>query len=235
MARQRGNRSRRIPVSKYPFSPSTYPGMRPRFSFFFTPKGIYRVKLRTLNRFLADRKLPPTTERFAVVAYGSNACPGQLLRKYRKHRLTNVPVLFGRVLGAEAVYAHRQTIKDRYIPATLARETGSRSSWVTLLAADQFEAMDASEGRPGSYELAKLSGVQFFVGRKEVFPLYAYLNIRGGVMTFDGKAVNLRFVGQKRAKRIFDRTTEQPATAWLGFEIIPDQHRPPEYSKILKR
>jgi hypothetical protein len=141
MTRKRRRRQRIIPITKYPFTPDTYPGRRPRFSFFFTPQGIYRLQLRTLNQFLADRGLAPLEERYAILAYGSNASPGQLLRKYQNHGLTNVPVLFGRLVGAEAVYARRIT-DGGYVPATLASRKGSRMTWITLLAANQLEAMD---------------------------------------------------------------------------------------------
>src|SRR6266704_527935 len=98
MSRKRQRHPLTIPISEYPFTPDTYPGRRPRFSFFFTPQGIYRLQLRTLKQFLADRGLPPLEERYAILAYGSNASPGQLLRKYQIRGLTNVPVLFGRLV-----------------------------------------------------------------------------------------------------------------------------------------
>src|SRR2546426_9841682 len=107
MARKRQRRPLVVPISEYPFTPETYPGRRPRFSFFFTQQGIYRLKLRTLDRFLAKRKLPLLNQRFAVLAYGSNACPGQLLCKYLEHGLTDVPGWFSRLNGAAAIYAHR--------------------------------------------------------------------------------------------------------------------------------
>lgn len=235
MARKRRKTPRRIPISRYSFSPSTYPGRRPRFSFLFTPKGIYRLKLRSLGRFLADRKLPGTDKRYAVLAYGSNACPTRLLKKYREDSLSDVPVLYGRLSGAQAVWARRRTkapIAEQYIPSTLAREKGSRSSWITFLTKEQVTAMDASEGRPGSYELAELRGVDFFLGKKKVFPLYAYVNIRGGVMTQDGRAVSLHTTSQRSARQMFDQTIEQPATDWLTFNVIPYPDPPPRFSQM---
>src|SRR5467141_737214 len=59
MARKQRRPTHRISLSKYPFTSDTYPGCRPPFSFFFTPRGIYRLKLRGLDWFLAERKLPP--------------------------------------------------------------------------------------------------------------------------------------------------------------------------------
>src|SRR5262249_8558162 len=142
MVRKRIKVSQRTSISKFPFTPETYPGRRPRFSFFFNSKGIYRSQLRSLNKLLVNRGLTPLAERYAILAYGSNACSGQLRRKYKTIGLNHVPVLFGRLVGAEAVYAHRQTIEDHYVPATLARRAGGRPSWITMLTAEQIRQMD---------------------------------------------------------------------------------------------
>lgn len=233
MAHKRPRPLHRIPICKYPFTPATYPGQRPHFSFFFTPKGTYRLKLRALDRFLADHGLPPVRERYAILAYGSNACPGQLRRKYHERGLTDVPVLFGRLVGAEAVYAHRVTKKDCYVPATLARKKGGRSSWITLLTRNQIRQMDGSEGRPNSYELAELLNVQFLIGKNLVTPLYTYVNVRSGVMIREGKPVSLRSARQKRAKSLLAETTEDSAANWLDYSTIPDPHPPDRCSQFL--
>ena len=195
------------------------------------------MKLRSLDRFLTERKLPLLNQRFAVLAYGSNASPGQLLRKYQNHGLTNVPVLFGRLVGAEAVYARRTAGNGSYVPATLARKKGSRPSWITLLAGEQFEAMDASEGRPGAYELAELTKAKFFVGKRQITPLYTYVNVRNGVMIRKGKHVSLRSVRQKRAKFLLGsgQTVEKAASACLDYIAIPDLAPPPRRSQFIGR
>lgn len=237
MARKEGKGPRKIPIKKYPFSASTYPGGRPRFSFLFKLKGIFRVKLRTLDRFLGERKLPLLKERYAVLAYGSNACPGQLRQKCmeneRTRALEDVPVLYGRLTGAEAAYAGRVT-RMGYVPATLVRKKGSRSSWITFLTAEQLTGMGISEGRQsGSYVLAKTSAARFFIGRSEFVPLYAYVAAR--VMIQNGKPVSLRSMGQKRAKSSFDSESTAPAADWLDFEQIPYPNLPAEYSGIVRR
>lgn len=218
----------RIPINRFPFTASTYPGRRPRFSFLFTREGIFRLKVRTLDAFLSERNLPRMADRYAVVGYGSNACPGQLIDK----NFTNMPVIFGRLVGAEAVFARRTTSKG-YVPATLAHKDGERSSWVTLLTKEQLRTMDDSEGRQyGTYVLAELTGVRFRVGRRHFTPLYAYVNIKGGVMALDGKPVSLRSIGQKKAKTMRNKTIEMNPTACLDFKIIPDPEAPPQYSQL---
>jgi hypothetical protein len=220
----------KLPLARFPFTASTYPGRRPRFSFLFTQDGIHRLKLRNLDTFLRERNLPPVTERYAVVAYGSNACPGQLIGK----KLTNVPVIFGHLVGAEAVYARRTTSKG-YMPATLARKGGERSNWVTLLTRDQLRTMDTSEGRQGgSYDLAELPDVRFRVGRKHFTPLYAYVNIANGVMALDGMPVGLRSMKQKKAKLMRDKSDEMDPADCLDFNTIPAPDPPARYSQLVR-
>ena len=198
------------------------------------------MSLRTLKQFLADRGLPALEERYAILAYGSNACPGQLLRKYQDHGLTNVPVLFGRLVGAEAVYAHRETIGGHYVPSTLARKEGTRPSWITLLTRIQLKQMDASEGRPDSYELGELIDTQFSIGKKLVNPLYTYVNVLNGVMIREGKPVSLRSARQKRAKLLVaetaeDTSAEDTSEHWLNYNVIADPEPPENFSRIVKQ
>jgi hypothetical protein len=235
MARKRERPLRRIPISKYPFTPDTYPGRRPRFSFFFTPQGICPVRLGTLGKLLQSRDLPPLDERYAILAYGSNACPAQLRQKCEEYGLNDVPVLYGRLTGAETVYA-RRTTKRGYVPATLAKAKTSRSSWITLLTAGQLWAMDRSESRPNSYYvLAEISGIRFSIGRSRIAPLYAYVNIFRGVMIRNAKPVCLHSTSQKRARSLLASTTGEDAANWLDFVTIPNPNPPAQYSKILKR
>jgi hypothetical protein len=220
----------RIEIGEYPFTPLTYPGRRPRFSFLFTLGGIYRFRPRALDRVLASRGLTPSSERYAVLAYGSNACPGQLLDKH----LSDVPVIFGRLDGAQAVFACR-TASRGYVPATVARVKGGHSSWITLFTKEQLKIMDDSEGRQGNYYvLAELPEVRFSVGSVHVAPLYTYVELKGGVMTIDKQPVKLRSNGQKRAKSLLQKATAGPAANWLDYVVIPYPSPPSRYSQILR-
>jgi len=220
----------RIAISKYPFTPHSYPGLRPRFSFLFTPGGIDRFKPRALDRVLESRGLTSAVERYAVLAYGSNACPGQLLEKH----LSDVPVIFGRLDGAQAVYACRTTSKG-YVPATVARAKGGHFSWITLLTKEQLKSMDKSEGRASNYyALTELPNVQFSVGSVRFTPLYTYVEMRGGVMTIHDQPVKLRSNGQKRAKSLLPNATAEPAANWLDYKVIPYPNPPANYSQMLR-
>lgn len=228
MPRASEKRDPAIPINRFPFASSAYPGHRPKFSFLFTSGGIYRLNVRILDRLLATRNLPALNRRYAVLAYGSNACPGQLLDK----GLTDVPVLYGRLTGAQAVYAKRITTRG-YVPATLVRKRGSRMSWVTLLTAEQLARMDGSEGRPAVNALAEIPKVRFVVGNSRLEPLYAYVNIADGVMIVGGRPVSLCSTGQKRAKSIFQSAAAADAAKWIDLEIIPDRNPPPTYSRTI--
>ncbi|MCI0352392.1 MAG: hypothetical protein L0Z53_23490 [Acidobacteriales bacterium] len=230
MADRKKKTARRIPIDKFPFTPLTYPGKRPNFSFLFTPKGIYTLKVPSLDRALAMLTLAPTAERYAVLAYGSNACPGQLLEK----GFSDVPVIYGRLHGAEAVYAGRTNSRG-YVPATIARKKGSGCSWITLLTKPQLKQMDISEGRRGgSYALAELYNVRFLVGRRTFAPLYGYVNIDRGVMTVNGKPVPLRSMRQRRAKATLETASRNEASSCLDYTVIPYPEAPAEYSQLLR-
>jgi hypothetical protein len=61
MVFKRQEPSRKIPINRYPFIPATFPGRRPRFSFFFTSKGIYRLKFGALRSLLKKHGFLPLT------------------------------------------------------------------------------------------------------------------------------------------------------------------------------
>jgi hypothetical protein len=144
-------------------------------------------------------------------------------------------VLYGHLKGAEAVYAGRKTQKG-YVPATLGRKSGTRSSWVTLLTREQLALMDDSEGRRhNTYALAELLSVQFLVGRYQVLPLYTYLNIRRGVMTNGGQAVNLRSTSQRRAKQHVATNSWGESASFIDYVSIPDPDPPSRYCEFIKR
>lgn len=228
----KGPRFRILPISAFPFSPSTYPGRRPRFSFLFTNRGIYRCPVRRLNELLEARRLAPVSDRVAVLAYGSNACPGQLLRKYSQdHRLTNIPVLYGRLRNADVVYSRRITSRG-YIPATLVNARRTLPSWVTLLTAEQLSAMDSTEGRPDIYQLVDIPRVKFFVGRLQVSPLFSYLDISGGVMILGARPVSLRTVRQSRCQSIFEATARDQPMKWLSFAQVPGSEAPNSRTRL---
>jgi hypothetical protein len=118
-------------------------------------------------------------ERIAVLAVGSNACPGRLLEKFGRGPEEVIPVLQGTWRGGLPVYLSSFAPYGS-LPATYWPHRGVESElWVTLLRPGQLLVMNRSEGmnRAGSrYKLARLPGA-FRAGGCSLEPVYAY---RGG-------------------------------------------------------
>jgi hypothetical protein len=109
---------------------------------------------------------------------------------------------------------------------------GSRSSWITLLTPDQVRTMDTTEGRPAFYSLVEVHGIHFYIGPREVSPLYSYVDTRGGVMTIGGKIVALRSASQKSAKAMLSKAVRNESAKWLDYTIIPELNPPPAFSHM---
>jgi hypothetical protein len=61
------------------------------------------------------------------------------------------------------------------------------------------------------------------------------VNIRGGVMTHDGKAISLRSTNQKRADRLLATAPGHESAKFLDYVIIPDPNPPSRHSEIIGR
>ncbi len=106
--------------------PLLYPGQRPADSFLLAEGTVWPLSFvadavgsaaslihatfpsegdgdaRRIDRFLAAKGLAPLAERFAVIGYGSNTVPGQLVSKFGPDAV--VPVVFGTIPGSDIVY-----------------------------------------------------------------------------------------------------------------------------------
>ena len=130
---------------------------------------------------------PPLIERTPVLAYGSNASPSQLTRKY--HRMVDavVPVLRADIDDMDVVYSAHIS---RYgaIPATLAASSGTTlHTFVTWLSDAELAVMHASElgppgPVPGNYTFGELQRAvvssEFGLNDR---PIYAYLSRFGAL------------------------------------------------------
>ena len=117
--------------------PLAYPGLRPAAS--------YRLRGEAVLPWPDDLPLD-LSDRVAVLAYGSNLCPGQLHHKFAPHDPTPaVPVRLGRLHGAAIVY---NLISRRgYLFADLMPSPAeSPVVGVTFLTPRQLAVMDATEG-----------------------------------------------------------------------------------------
>ncbi len=220
-------------------SPLTYPGKRPKFSYFLHKAKIFKIKLTetlsdskirfdrgiyNLEELLKKLELSPLRERIPVLAYGSNAAPSQLKLK----GFSDAIVIYGKVSGIDACYAGFIS-EFGYVPATLADNKKSTiNSYIILLDREGLERMDKTEGRDkGIYNLVNLK--KEFVAENIGFkPIYAYLTsnldknkkIRG-ILIKDGKPLKLSHFSQKELLETFDRCVVDETTRWItNYEII---------------
>lgn len=198
-----------ISADQYPgaeHQPLLYPGRRPLFSFVYykgkgyeiTPKGggTHDLMLEdpagliTLDAFLHARGNAPMDQRHAVLAVGSNGCPGRVAEKYGSHSEVALPVLVGTLADTAVVYS-RRVVSYGALPATYLHQPGA-VSWlsVTMLTDKQLEHMDRTErvgmayhriGVPGSFQLTE---------GPTIGNLTAYLD--HNILTYNGKPVLLK-------------------------------------------
>ncbi|MEQ3554547.1 gamma-glutamylcyclotransferase family protein [Pseudonocardia nematodicida] len=125
------------------------------------PSG-WRVGDRCLDEWLGERGAAPLAGRVPVLAYGSNANPSKI-SWMRAHRGLTGPVVVLRVRteGLSAVWAAGRRVVDEQRPATLVAAPGVVEEHAVWLAApEQFDALDAVEGRdadPPRYRLARVA------------------------------------------------------------------------------
>ena len=127
---------------------SCYPGLRTEYSYLFCGD-----HLRALDRIDFDVELaavgaPPLADRRAVLAYGSNACPAQLRRKYAEGDCSPfIPMVRAWASNLAVGYSDHES---RYgaIPATVMASEGVHTEvFIAWLDAEQFDHLDRSEAR----------------------------------------------------------------------------------------
>ena len=122
-------------------------------------------------------------ERTPVLAYGSNAAPEQLARKYADFGDgVVIPVIKARLAGFDVVYSSHFT---RYgsVPATLEASADTVAEIaVTFLTASQLALMHTTEGVGRGGAFGRLSGVGLEVdGLGQLDAAFAYLSRRGSL------------------------------------------------------
>ncbi|MGI5373493.1 hypothetical protein ACQEV2_04400 [Streptomyces sp. CA-251387] len=154
--------------------PLLYPGAWPEDSGLLDGN-----RLLPLDRLVYDDRVP-------VLAFGSNACPGQLRYKMAEFRITApIPMVKARVTGVEVgVSAH--VSRMGYVSASpFSAPEVVRELFLTWLDAEQLAVIDASEGVPlpnGNYHRAWLAApeVQVVLADGTALPgAFAYVNRRG--------------------------------------------------------
>ncbi len=191
--------------------PLAYPGLRPDFSYVYHQGRVHEITPRgdtysdlwvddsagqvALDDFLATRGGATLAQRHAVVAVGSNGCPGRLAEKYKHQSEAAVPVLVGTLADTAVVYS-RQLVRYGALPATYLYQPGA-VSWlsVTMLTDRQLARMDETEGLGRAYLRIKVPGY-FHVDRgPSVGDLAAYLDRK--ILTDKGTPVRLKLFARE--------------------------------------
>jgi hypothetical protein len=148
-------------------SPMTYPGKMPGYPAVLVlgdsapeirvsagPVKYWQVNGEPLDGFLRNVGAPPVSERHAVLAVGSNACPAQVRRKMLGAGISPaIPVMAVRARNLIAgMSAH--VSKAGYIPATPVPVPSTSSLFVTWLSDGELAAMDATEPNYRRVELS---------------------------------------------------------------------------------
>lgn len=222
--------------------PARYPGTRPSWSYCLTGSSILPIVadpvdpsiVRVIPEAGAAVPLPqyvqsvtgiPLSQRFAVVAVGSNGCPARLLDHDKFGGKSNlaIPVLRGWLPGAVSVYVSRIGVY-RSMPATIMGLSGTRSRlWLTLLTQAEFALMDQSEGRSYRYQLLFIPNVRFETEQGLLFEnLYAYYEPYG-LLDHTGAAIQLAcFESEGSTLRRF---TQPEVLSYVASLIQPSQTR----------
>jgi hypothetical protein len=198
-----------LPAGDFPGAnkqPLDYPGSRPDYSFVYYRGEVYQVEARgpalsdlrvtdsvsdmALDEFLASCGDAPLADRTAVLAVGSNGCPGRLEEKYGVMPDAAIPVLLGSMTEAAVVYSRRLASYGA-LPATyLLRPGASSGVFVTLLTEGQLKVMDDSESLGESYQRIETQGVFTAPGGLRIERPFAYLDRR--VLAYRGTPVLLK-------------------------------------------
>ena len=152
----------------------------------------------TLNAFLQSRGNSPLEERHAVLAVGSNGCPGRLAEKYGVKSDVCIPVFVG-TLSDTAIVFTRSLVGYGALPATYLYQPGMSSSLsVTLLTDEQKNQMDKTENVGTTYQHISVPG-RFQLDQGFIFDkLTAYMDPR--ILTYRQKPVLLKMFARGKSQ-----------------------------------
>jgi hypothetical protein len=132
-----------------------------------------------LDDLLLHAEAPPMAERFPIIAFGSNANPGQLSQKFNELEGADryvVPVLKGLVKGVLPVYVARIGING-YVFTDLVSSSNPEAQcevFINFLSKNQLEIMDATEG---AYSLCELPNTAITINDGSQITTSAYLYV----------------------------------------------------------
>ena len=146
--------------------------------------------LAPLDQFLSERNNASLSERHAVLAVGSNGCPGRLAEKFGTESGTAIPVLLGTIENVSVVYS-RQLVSYGALPATFINQLGAISRLsITLLTQEQLEQMDATEQVGEMYYRIPLSSGFLVDNGLKLEDVTAYLDPK--ILSYRGRPVYVK-------------------------------------------
>jgi len=233
-------------LSSYPFHPKQYPGKIPSHSYFLSKDFIHEIQTKEglpisrstvdftgqqieLSMLLDKLSVKPLEDRYAVIGYGSNACPGRLVEK----GIYNLPIFKVSVRDLDVVYAYDKTSYG-VVPATIVKSLNTLIEiWVSFLDEVQLKKMDESEGRKGEhYSLVKMKKCQVILPNGTVLPsAYAYVANKKGISLRNREPIAVASIQAKNRKfeslaetdmlAIAEECDRGDSTDYLDFDIIP--------------
>jgi hypothetical protein len=140
-----------------------YPFARPEYSFLYDGGAVAALQggtIAALDAALEARGAAPMAARTLVIAYGANAAPERLRRKYAGHAPDAVfPVLQARLSDFDIVFASHFSGYGA-LPATPAPSPGTTVAIaVTCLDAAQLSRMHETELSSQAYVFGRLDGI----------------------------------------------------------------------------
>ncbi len=194
------------PAREYPGAvhcPLQYPGIRPTYSYFYVDGRVLPIRTsssgsiqmgagfgsRSLKQILKQLHAPPADQRYAVLAVGSNACPGRLEEKFPEGGPDSaMPVLLGTIRDVDTLYLNWLADYGA-LPATCALSEGNELTiWLNLFSEHQLEVVNRSETMGEGYKLVRLPQ-PFRWEEWEIGPVYAYHS--SSILEIDSTPVRL--------------------------------------------
>ncbi len=184
---------------------------------------------KNMDRFLKEETGSSLSERYAVLAVGSNACPARLAdpEKYGNNCSAAIPVFHGWINDVVSVYIPH-ICNYGSIPSTIMGKPGAKTKlWVTLLSEMELRIMDKSEGRGEHYNLIELPQSTFKAQEnfsiKSVSAYYQPFGLRDQnsedpilVRCFEVSATGLNSMDQQSIQKYISQITQ-------GFESINEK------------
>jgi hypothetical protein len=160
-----------------------------------------------------------STKRTAVLAFGSNASPWQLTKKFAHARDTVLPVVAARLHDLDVVYSAHVSHYGS-IPANLLSSPGTTVSvFVTYLTDEQLIEMHRSEAR--NYDPIELLNIALIVDQSTTLEtIYCYLS-RHGCLRLNGKPVRMQAFPAAYAR--FPSLSERQLLSVIAASLAPDK------------